>query len=164
MQIYLKMKPYVAQWCRNEWGDCERGEVTFPKGSAENHILELFLTLPPKGAVPNAVVADDVLVINVPSFRAKPAPYYWWLTEKSSDLLRTTIATRMKLDFWQDIHRFENMEVEISGLIYSWMEQHGIKNDTDCAFECLRQYYYRLKKKYQRESVKNALKRSEMEG
>lgn len=160
MVIYLQLKPYVAQWCVHECGDPITGAVRFPKGSAENGILEMFLSLPPRGKSPD-LPGNGRIAIDVPSFRAKPAPHYWYLGKKAKDLLRSTIDTRMKLQFWQDMHRFENLDVELSSLIYSWMEKNGISNDDDRAFECLRQHYYRLRKRYHETCVKNELKRTE---
>lgn len=160
MLIYLKLDQYLRQWCIHEHGNPVDNTVSFPRGSAENNILELFLTTPPRGNEPE-LPADGTLAINVPAFKAKPAPYYNYLSQSARDLLRHTIYIRLKLQLWHDLHRFSNLDVELSGLIYTWMEAHGITNDDDRAFETLRQMYYRQRKRYKTESVKNVLKNCE---
>ena len=42
MIIYLSLPKYLYEWCLHDWGDAQ-GIVRFPRGSAENDVLEMML-------------------------------------------------------------------------------------------------------------------------
>ena len=162
MLIYLHLPPYLRQWVEHDFGDAE-GVVRFPRGSAENDVLEHSLTTLPDGASPQLRGPED-MAIELPKFKTKDTDYYCYLTAPARKMLSHVIMVRFRIQLWHDLYRIEKLKCPITDVIYDWMERHGIEND-ERSWETIRQMFFRQRKKYAKEkSEKNQKKRSDIEG
>lgn len=146
MNVYIKLPQYLTEWVLHDFGD-ENGVVRFPRGSAENDVLEHTLTKPPKDMVTPPLKQPDEIAIELPSFKSKPLPYYWWLNNHAKEMLCHIIYVRFRVLLWSDLHKVEHLELPITDLIYEWMLRHGI-DDNQKSWETIRQIYFRQRKQY----------------
>lgn len=150
MFIYLNLESYLADWFINE---CGGNPCKLKKGGAEANILELLLTRPPRDYIPD-MGKDANVTIEIPSFPYKKKEFYNYMSPKAKETLIRAIYVRFRVQLWEELHPFMQNEVEISSLIYAWMESHGI----DCTpnnWEAIRQMYYRKRKTYRKNYTAN---------
>ena len=74
MNIYLTLPKYLTEWVLHDWADAQ-GVVRFPRGSAENDVLEMMLDKLGEDEKP-AMPQEGQVAIAVPDFKSKPAPYW----------------------------------------------------------------------------------------
>jgi len=142
--IYLKAPDYLAQWLRHDYWDEETQRISFPRGSAPRAILQSLLRKPPKNY--HEVPDSSLLPIEVPSFKGiNPASFNYLsshgrsaLISSCKILLRATLTSELLPTFAHD--------VQITEIIYDFMDRHGIDKDPK-NWEALRQMYYRERKK-----------------
>lgn len=145
MNVYLRLPKYLAEWCLHDWGG-DDGVVRFPRGGAENDVLEQTLTTPPRGAEPQLPAEGDIAV-EIPNFKTKPQPHYWYLTDHGRRLLVHVIYVRFRVALWNDLYRIDRLNLPITDVIYDWMERHGIEPE-EKSWEAIRQIFFRQRKKY----------------
>ena len=141
--INLALEPYLAQWLRCRYGGCP---VEFPRNSAENDILEMFLAKPPIFASNNSPGENRVPIL-VPWFRNKNVRYNNYLSSASRRALAQCIRSRFVLELWKDLSRFSNIGRQIQDIIWACMETHGIEM-TDTNWNTIVKIYMRKRKVY----------------
>jgi hypothetical protein len=146
MQIYLKLPKYLLEWCLFEYGDAN-GVVSFPRGGAENDVLEMMLDRLPDGMeMPER--QPDELPIEIPAFKSKPEKEgFCYMTEPGKKVLRHVIMVRLRVRLWHDLYRIEKLQLPITDTIYDWMERNGIEDDAR-SWEALRQMFMRQRNSY----------------
>ena len=145
MNIYLQLPKYLAEWCLFEYGN-EQGVIRFPRGGAENDVLEMMITTLPENAKP-ALQQPGEVAIELPIWKSKPQPDYCHITESAKKILTHVIMVRLRVRLWHDLYRVDKLQLPITDSIYDWMERHGIENDAK-SWESLRQMFMRQRKSY----------------
>lgn len=151
MLVYIQIPAYLRQWVLHDFGDNE-GVVRFPRGSAENDVLEYTITCQPKDEPPQLRQEGD-LAIEVPDFKSKPQPYYCYINPKAKEMLAHIIYVRFRMQLWQDLNSIERLQCPITDMIYEWMERHGIDDDPK-NWETIRQIFFRQRKQYRKKNEK----------
>ena len=85
--IYLKLKPYLAEWLVHSLGV----PVCFPHCSNENAIIRTFLQKQPLGKVEKQT--DGMVAIVIPDSKAKPVSTYNYLGEHGKKALPIVIVS-----------------------------------------------------------------------
>lgn len=145
MNIYLTLPKYLREWCLHDWGDAQ-GIVRFPRGSAENDVLELFIDRLPEKTLPE-MPKEGQTAIEVPQFKSKPQPAFCYLTDDAKKILTHVIMVRFRAQLWNDLFHIERLKLPITDTIYDWMERHGIEDEPK-SWEAIRQMYFRQRKAY----------------
>ena len=125
MIIYLTLPKYLGEWCLHDWGDAN-GVVRFPRGSAENDVLEMQLDKLPEGAEPQ-LREDGQIAIEIPDFKSKPAPYWCVLSEYARKVLTHVIMVRFRVQLWNDLYKVEKLSLPITDCIYDWKPTARVK-------------------------------------
>lgn len=146
--IRLKLPKYLGDWLRHEFWDYGTERVIFPKGSAEHTVLGLFVgKCPVHGPVAVADDNSDGVPIAIPTFPGKNPDTYNYLTPVGENALKSTIKRRFRYMLWSELHVVFNANVQITDIIYAFMEKHGISDD-EKNWETIRQMYARMRKAY----------------
>lgn len=146
-RIYLQLPMYLREWLRHDFWNEEKQCVVFPKGGAEHIALSLSLKKHPGGNLPTYSHDPDALPIEVPCFPGRNAQTYSYLNDVGRNMLVSTIKKRFKFMLWDELHCTANMNIQITDLIYVYMDRHGISFDPK-NWETIRQMYSRMRKVY----------------
>ncbi len=144
--VYIHLEKYLSEWLLHQFG--QNGVVRFPRGSAENDILEYSLATQPPD-IPVQLKSSDTLTVEIPSFKCKDPRYYNYLPPRAKKALERTIYIRFRIEMWKEIHSFDNLSHNLSDIIWTFMEKHGIADDPK-SWETIRQMYFRMRKKYEK--------------
>jgi hypothetical protein len=147
MNIYLTLPKYLTEWVLHDWADAQ-GVVRFPRGSAENDVLEMMLDKLGEDEKP-AMPQEGQVAIAVPDFKSKPAPYWCVLSQDAQDTLKHVIMVRFRVQLWDDLYRVEKLSLPITNCIYDWMTRHGIEHE-EKSWEAIRQMFFRQRKAYRK--------------
>jgi hypothetical protein len=113
-------------------------------------VLALFIKRRPAGYTPvTNAESSDLIPIQVPQQSGKNPDTFNYLPEAGVDALKSTIRKRFKMVLWNELSVLFNEDVQISDIIYAFMENHGISDDPK-NWETIRQMYLRLRKTYQK--------------
>ncbi len=136
--IRITCEPYLAQWATHHFGN----PVEFPVGSIENRLIRRFLDKEPT-AVPDT---SGNLLVAIPYSKEKDPRSGWtYLSPSARKAVRESLYTLMLRNLWTELGDLAHVNCELSTLIYSWLEKHGMD---DSSWETIRQKYYRLRKLY----------------
>lgn len=144
--IYLKTPDYLSDWLRGEMWNDEEQRIVFPRNSAEWTVLCLFIGKRPDGA-PVDLASDGLLPVKVPTQPGKNPAVYNYMSEAGKLAIVNTIKRRFKKMMWDELHVIKPDEVQITDIIYAFMEKHGI-SATEKNWETIRQMYFRMRKVY----------------
>jgi hypothetical protein len=148
--ILIRLPKYLDDWLRHEFWDDASQRIIFPRGSAEHTVLALFIKRRPAGYIPvTNAESSDLIPIQVPQQSGKNPDTFNYLPEAGVDALKSTIRKRFKMVLWNELSVLFNEDVQISDIIYAFMENHGISDDPK-NWETIRQMYLRLRKTYQK--------------
>lgn len=150
--VYIHLEKYLAEWLLHLFG--QNGQIRFPRGSAENDILEYSLTTQPAD-IPVPLKSPDSLAIEIPYFKTKDPRYYNFLPPRAKKALERTIYIRFRIELWNELHTFDSLSHNLSDLIWTFMEKHEIADDPK-SWETIRQMYFRMRKTYQKKQQRNA--------
>jgi hypothetical protein len=144
--IYIKCPDYLAQWLKHEFWSDEEQRVKFPRGSAEHVIMQMFITKRRYVVQPSTA---GLLAVEVPQVPRMNPAVYCDVTESGKKTLISTIKLRFKKQMWEELHVIFPMDVQITDLIYAYLEKVGIE-PTPKNWETVRQMYARMRKTYER--------------
>jgi hypothetical protein len=152
--LYVNIDPYLAQWFIHECG----GEtpVKLIRGSIEYIWLETFLRCTPKDEKPR-LANENTLTILLPNFRSKDTRYYNYLSEDAEKIFVSIIRNRFDICMWNELHRFGNLVTRLDGIIYSFMDYHGIEH-TETNWNAISKRYQRKRNIYLTNLKKNQKK------
>lgn len=141
----VKVPQYLEQWAKHHLGN----PVEFPRDSPENRLIKLFVDKQPKDKVP---VIDGNLEIKIPQSKSKdPRNGFFYMSPRSQQMIVECLNTLFINNLWAELGTIENFNCELTTAIYAWLENHGISDNN---WECIRQKYYRLRKKYFEAGIK----------
>lgn len=140
--VHLELPDYLRQWLIYQHGGVQ--PIVFPKLSAENKILEVYLRTLPAGAQPD-LPTDTSVAIAIPYFRYKPPMYYNYLPLPAKKELVACIRNRFIMQMWNDLHSYGHIGKRRDNLYLAWMAANGIEdNETNwCAIVKIYQRLYR---------------------
>lgn len=152
LTFFIELPPYLAQWYRHRCGGSD--PILPVRTSYESNIIEEFITKRPADMAPQIAPKPGEVAIAIPSFRGRPPEYYNYMPPKALDLLRESIKVDFEIDMWKCFHRFSNMDKQLKGLIYAFMEKHGIE-DTETNYLAISKAYQRKRECYQKQQQRN---------
>jgi hypothetical protein len=141
--IYLNTQPYLADFVKNKYGDPVRVE----KDGPESRIVRKFLSKTPQGKLPETAEGSNLTII-IPWFKEADKRVYNYLPDRAKKILVESFNQMVERSMLDEIGKVENYySGKISTLIYSWMEKHGVE-DNSTNWYTISQKYYRLRKRY----------------
>lgn len=146
--IYLKLKPYLAEWLINSLG-CP---VRFPEHSNENAVIRTFIQRRPVGAPVEFNQGSEYTPIYIPDSKAKPPEYYNYITRCGKLAVTEAIYDRFTQNLWNELSQL-TVACEGKGVnmhVNAWCEMHGISIDH---WETVRQIYFRTRKAYTKKGI-----------
>lgn len=142
--IYVKFPDYLSQWLHHEYWDEETKRVEFPRGTAPHAVLKSLLRpLPPTWRQGDTT---GLLRIKVPTFKGINPATFNYLSPKGEAALASACRTLFKAQLFLELSPLFEHDVEISDVIYDFMDRHGIEADPK-SWESIRQMYFRMRKK-----------------
>ena len=136
--IYLKMEPYLRQWFIHENGGVE--PVRLRRGTPESNIFQAFISKKPEEWT--AAPEDGSVAIVVPQYKSLDPEYWCYLPPKAARALYNCIKASLDVQLFRELHTIRSKEMQISDLIYAFMEKHGIE-DTETNWNTLAKIYKR---------------------
>lgn len=143
--VYFNPPEYLGQWIRHEFWDDESGRIVFPRGSAPRAVLQAMLRKPPHGHCPGNTSG---LPVEVPSFKGVNAASLCYLSPAGQSALTSACKALFKAMLFNELHELFDHDVQITDIIYDFMDRHGIES-TERNWETIRQMYLRMRKKSQ---------------
>ena len=121
MNIYLKVRPYVRQWCENAFGSpCE-----FPAKGRANAEIRYHVQPLPAGRMPHMPEPDE-MPVRIPESGNKKSSTYNYVTEEGLDCIRSVINSTFDADLKGFvIERYRN-GVQLKVAVHTWCRNHGI--------------------------------------
>jgi hypothetical protein len=145
--LYLRTRPYLADFIKNAYGD----PVALERDSPEVRIIRKFLSRTPKGKLPDSGEGSNLIVI-IPWFKEIDKRVYNYLSRPAKKTLLESFNQMLEHSMLEEIGKLENYySGKISTLIYAWMEKHGIP-DNETNWYTLSKKYYRLRNRYLKKS------------
>ena len=145
LSIYITVPDYLDQWLRSEYWDTETKRVVFPRGSAPRAILQSCLAKAPADRMPH-FPSNREIPIEVPTFKGINPHVYCHLPERGKKALVSCLKKYFAALVWQELHPLLSHDVQITDVVYAFLDRHGIE-PTPQNWETVRQMYYRLRKK-----------------
>ena len=143
--IQVPVPDYLAQWLRHEFWNPDTARVEFPRGSAPRAILQSCLTKTPHGSLECGRVPNGI-PIEVPTFKGINPNVYRFLPDRGRKALVSCLKRFFASVVWNELQPLMQHDVQISDVIYAFLDRHGI-DDTPQNWETVRQMYYRMRKK-----------------
>ena len=138
--IHLQLEPYLAQWLINAHDSLP---VEFPRNSAENDILEIYLIRTPPFPAPNEP-GENTVPIAVPFFKSKDVRGKKYLPLAARNTLKRCIRNRFVIQLWSDLFR---------------MDAHGIEA-TETNWNTIAKIYDRKRRAYNMRIYRAKIKKS----
>lgn len=142
--VYVKAPDYLAQWLRHDYWDEESGRVVFPQGSAPRAVLQSLLRRPPRGWTQGDTTG--LLRVEVPSFKGVNPATFNYLSAEGQSALMSACKSLFKSVLFLELSPLFPHDVQITNVVYDFMERHGIERD-ERNWETIRQMYFRMRKK-----------------
>lgn len=142
--VYIKAPDYIAQWLRHDYWDDETGRVSFPRGSAPRAVLQSLLRPQPKGWLQGDT--SGMLRVEVPSFKGINPATFNYLSVDGQLALVAACKSLFKSVLFLELSPLFSHDVQITDVIYDFMDRHGIERD-ERNWETIRQMYFRMRKK-----------------
>ena len=153
--IHLQLEPYLAQWLINAHDSLP---VEFPRNSAENDILEIYLIRTPPFPASNEP-GENTVPIAVPFFKSKDVRGKKYLPLAARNTLKRCIRNRFVIQLWSDLFRFGYIGKQKQDLIWAWMDAHGIEA-TETNWNTIAKIYDRKRRAYNMRIYREKIKKS----
>ena len=144
--VYINPPEYLDQWLRHEYWDPETDRVVFPRGSAPRAVLAALLRKAPSCYLP--AHAPNSLPVEVPTFKGLNPATFNYLSPSGQAALIAACKTLFKATLFNELHALFDHDVQITDIIYDFMDRHGIGR-AERNWETIRQMYLRMRKKSQ---------------
>ena len=144
--VYINPPEYLGQWLRHEYWDSETERVVFPRGSAPRAVLAAMLRKAPSRYLPSHGPCS--LPVEVPTFKGINPASFNYLSLSGHAALIAACKTLFKSTLFNELHVLFDHDVQITDIIYDFMDRHGIER-TERNWETIRQMYLRMRKKSQ---------------
>ena len=133
--IYLNLKPFIAQWATHHYG-CP---IEFPPQSVGNARIVSVLRKRPHDAVPD-VGRDGLTPLSIPYSKQKDPESWNYVTGNGKRFIVQYIEAVFRDNMYNELNAMCQEESKIQTACYAWCEMHGI--DIDYA-DTIRQRFYR---------------------
>lgn len=143
--VYITAPEYLRQWLRHEYWNEETRRLEFPRGSAPRAILQTLLRRTPANLMPHLPGKEETAV-EVPTFKGVNPATYCHLPEVGKKALVSCLKKMFQSVMWQELHPLLTLDIQITDVIYAFLDKHGIE-PTEQNWETVRQMYYRMRKK-----------------
>lgn len=141
--IFVKAPDYLHQWLRHEYWDEATGRVVFPRGSAPRAVLQSLLRPKPRGWAQGDTAG--LLRVEVPSFKGINPATFNYLSADGQSALVSACKALFKTQLHLELSPLFEHDVNITDVIYDFMDRHGIDRDPR-NWETIRQMYFRMRK------------------
>lgn len=142
--VYVKLPSYLHQWLIHEYWDEEQERVEFPRGSAPHAVLQSLLRPQPKDWTQGDT--SGLLRVKVPSFKGVNPATFNYLAPYGQSALASACKILFKAQLHLELSPLFAHDVQITDVIYDFMDRHGIERD-ERNWETIRQMYFRMRKK-----------------
>lgn len=142
--LFIKLPDYLHQWLRHEYWDEATGRVVFPQGTAPRAVLQSLLRPQPKGWIQGDT--SGMLRVEVPSFKGVNPATYNYLSADGQSAFVSACKILFKAQLVLELSPLFPHDVQITDIIYDFMDRHGIERE-ERNWETIRQMYYRMRKK-----------------
>lgn len=143
--VYIKVPDYLGQWLRHEFWNPDTGRVEFPRGSAPRAVLQSLLSKCPRTDLSHPDRSGEIPV-EVPTFKGINPHLYNHLADAGKKALVSTVKRMFQNMMWQELYPLFTHNVQITDVIYAFMDRHGIDR-TEKNWETIRQMYHRMRKR-----------------
>lgn len=133
--IYVKLKPFVAQWAVHHFGS----PVEFPPQSVGNARIVAVLKRRPEGVVPD-VAADGLTPVCIPYSKQKDPESWNYVTPSGKRFIVQYIEALFRDNMYTELSQICQDDAKILTACYAWCEIHGISIDYA---DTIRQRFYR---------------------
>lgn len=144
--VYINPPEYLDQWLRHEFWDDESQRIVFPRGSAPRAVLAAVLRRAPSRYLPSK--GPCTLPVEVPTFKGVNPATFNYLSPYGHSALIAACKTLFKAALYNELHVLFDHDVQITDIIYDFMDRHGIDR-SERNWETIRQMYLRMRKKSQ---------------
>lgn len=127
MTIFLHLPPYLRSWTLHQFG--ESGIVSFPKGSVENHIMQIGLRKPRVDETTIIHCPEGWTAVNVPQLRGVNLASRNYLPDKVRTAIEGVILRRFDIALWYVICAIGFKVASKKDILEAWMEANGIEPD-----------------------------------
>lgn len=143
--IYIKLKPFVAQFLTHSLGN----PVEFPAQSPENSTIHYFIDRLPEEKQPDSY-QSDLTAIAIPDSKTKPAASFNYLGPRGKNAIVECCEHLFNRNMWNELGDMSDLGCKTMTAIYAWCEKHGI----DCDYaDTIRQRYYRIRDSYTKRGI-----------
>lgn len=133
--IYLKLKPFIAQWATYHFGN----PIRFPAQSAGNARIVSVLCKRPADALPD-VAHDDHTPVAIPYSKQKEPEAWNYVTPSGKRFIVEYIEALFKDNLFKEFSEMCSEDSKLQTAAYTWCEMHGISIDYA---DTIRQRFYR---------------------
>lgn len=141
--LYLEMPDYLGQWLCHDYWNAEGQYISFPRGSAPMVILLSLLRRSPE--IVNEPTQGSVPIL-LPTFKGIPEDAFNYLSKAGQIAFVSACKTLFKSVMFSELNRLFDQKVQITNIIYDFMDRHGIEPE-ERNWETIRQMYMRMRKK-----------------
>lgn len=142
--IYLKTEPYLAEWIKSAFGS----PVRLTRDTPEYVVVKRFLSKLPENTLPD-ISSDFNVCLEIPWFKEKDPRVYNYMSPRAKQCLVESFECLFIRNMWTEIGSLENINCSLTNVIYAYLEKHEMSEEH---WECIRQKYYRIRKRYFKEN------------
>lgn len=137
--IYLKLKPFIAQWAMKHFGN----PITFPAQSVGNARIVAILQKRPDGVMPDTY-QDGLTPVAIPYSKQKEPVAWNYVTASGKKFIAEYIEALFKDNLFKEFSEMCGEDSKLQTAAYAWCEMHGISIDYA---DTIRQRFYREREK-----------------
>lgn len=143
--IYLKLKPFVAQYLEYHFGN----PVRFDDHSVTNARIVSVLQQRRDGQKPETA-ADGLTPVCIPYSKQKD-PHAWnYVSEAGKRFIVDHIESIFLSNLWDEMSRMCGDDTKIQSAAYAWCDMHGISIDYA---DTIRMRFYRERNKFLKHGI-----------
>ena len=133
--IYLELKPFIAQWAFNHFGN----PIEFPAQSVGNSRIVSVMRRRPGDVGPD-VAADGLAPVCIPYSKQKDPESWNYVTASGKRFIVDYIEALFNDSLYGEFREMFGKESKLQTVAYAWCEMHGVSIDYA---DTIRQRFYR---------------------
>ena len=137
--IYLRLKPFIAQYVKHHFGD----PVRFDDHSVGNECINSVLQRRKKNSTPE-VAGEGLTAVCIPYSKQKDPSVWNFVSEAGKRVIIEHIEGVFLMNMWNEMHKMCSEHVKVQSAAFAWCEMHGI--DMEYA-DTIRMRFYRERDK-----------------
>lgn len=143
--IYLRLKPFIAQYVKHHFGD----PVRFDDHSVANETINSVLQRRKLNSVPETA-GEGLTAICIPYSKMKDPATWNYVSNHGKQLIAEHIESLFLMNLWNEMSQMCNEHTKVQTASYAWCEMHGI--DIEYA-DTIRMRFYREREKLQKKGI-----------